>query len=154
MSERRPEWIRESNLIEGVNDPLEDRRCLRAWNELQGKPWSVETVLWLHRRIMSKIRPDIAGKWRDCDVVVGGYDAPPPNEARVYIREWVELEGVIADYEDGIKAAHVRFEKIHPFEDGNGRVGRMLMNWQRVRAGLEPLCIPNEQKRAYYAWFD
>jgi Fic family protein len=49
---------------------------------------------------------------------------------------------------------HVKFEKIHPFEDGNGRIGRILLNWQRVKAGLPILTIYEKDKHAYYKWFE
>jgi len=48
---------------------------------------------------------------------------------------------------------HIHFEKIHPFVDGNGRMGRILMNWQRVKVGLQPLIIWASERQAYYAWF-
>lgn len=52
-----------------------------------------------------------------------------------------------------IKEQHIRFEKIHPFIDGNGRVGRMLMNWQRVKIGLDIVIVWEDNKQEYYQWF-
>ena len=56
--------------------------------------------------------------------------------------------------EETIEQDHIWFEKIHPFEDGNGRTGRILMNIQRLNAGL-PLLIIHEGKEQmeYYKWF-
>jgi hypothetical protein len=59
------------------------------------------------------------------------------------------------DYEQmGWKKAHVAFETIHPFVDGNGRIGRILMNWQRLQEGL-PILIIHEgpEQMEYYKWF-
>jgi len=55
--------------------------------------------------------------------------------------------------EEHIKANHVFFEHVHPFVDGNGRIGRMLMNWERIRAGLDILVIREDEKEKYYDWF-
>jgi len=52
------------------------------------------------------------------------------------------------------KQCHVLFEKIHPFIDGNGRTGRMVYNWHRLKLGL-PIHIIHEGKEQfkYYKWF-
>ena len=55
--------------------------------------------------------------------------------------------------EEAIRQGHIDFETIHPFEDGNGRTGRMLMSWQRKKAGLEPLLIRASERWEYYQWF-
>jgi Fic family protein len=146
------DWIRESNLIEEVDDPAEDTRCHQAWEWLQRQPWNIDTVLLLHKRIMRKLNPRIAGKIRTCDVYVGNYRAPSWTLASGLLTEWVRATENSAN-EAQIKHDHVQFESIHPFEDGNGRTGRMLMNWQRVRAGLEPLVILARERWDYYDWF-
>jgi Fic family protein len=45
---------------------------------------------------------------------------------------------------------HVRFEKIHPFQDGNGRVGRLVMFKECLRSGIVPFIITDELKMFYY----
>ena len=55
---------------------------------------------------------------------------------------------------DTLKAAayfHARFEYIHPFADGNGRVGRTLMNYFLILRGHPPIIVFDERKREYYA---
>ena len=55
---------------------------------------------------------------------------------------------------NSIKKIHVEFEKIHPFEDGNGRVGRILMNFQRIRSCMSLLIIhEGREQYDYYKWF-
>ena len=155
-----PEWIRESNLIEGVDDAKEDRRCARAWKELQDKDWSLGAILWLHGRIMRVLEPRIAGKIRCCRVWVT-FNGQSSEKLNPILARWALL-GMVHDFshhwnlpddEASIKQAHINFELMHPFEDGNGRTGRMLMNWQRVKAGLEPLCIYASERHEYYKWF-
>ncbi len=56
--------------------------------------------------------------------------------------------------EEWSQQLHVSYEKIHPFVDGNGRTGRMFMNWWRLTNGL-PLLIIHEgdEQYNYYQWF-
>ena len=55
---------------------------------------------------------------------------------------------------DKITENHVKFESIHPFVDGNGRTGRLLMNWIRIKIGLPILVIKESEKFEYYKWFE
>jgi DNA phosphorothioation-dependent restriction protein DptG len=59
-----------------------------------------------------------------------------------------------SDNERICKAYHIEFEGIHPFEDGNGRVGRILLNVHRISVGL-PILIIHEgaEQMKYYEWF-
>lgn len=147
------EWIRESNLIEGVDDPTDDIRCLKAWNWFIKQPLTLSIILKLHERIMGKIDPSIAGKWRTCNVRVGHHLAPGWEHVPRLAGEWLLYHGSSIS-EESIRKAHVFFEHVHPFVDGNGRTGRMLMNSQRVKAGLEPLLIKASERQGYYKWFE
>jgi Fic family protein len=53
-----------------------------------------------------------------------------------------------------MKLAHVEFEEIHPFADGNGRVGRILYNTQRVVADFDIKIFLESEKSEYYNWFE
>jgi fido (protein-threonine AMPylation protein) len=110
---------------------------------------------------MQRLNPAIAGKFRDCDVWVG-------RDYRPYISESYFVSGLHAvlcnmepsfvavdSVEDRIKGTHALFEHLHPFVDGNGRVGRILYNIHRLNLGL-PIHIIHvgAEQREYYKWFD
>ena len=80
------------------------------------------------------------------NVRVGGYVAPPWEKVPTLMGQWLREHAYLDPFE-----AHCRFERIHPFVDGNGRTGRMLLWWQQVRAGDEPLLIEAVGRFAYYA---
>lgn len=146
--------IRESNLIEGVDNPKEDRRSLWAWNWLIKQEAIVPSViLELHRKIMlKKLCPSERGHYRKVQVWVGRHKPPEAQWVEQLIYDWcmnVNYNSLI-EYP---KKAHIEFERIHPFIDGNGRTGRMLMWWHELKQGKPPTLILNSQKQDYYKWF-
>lgn len=147
------EWIRESNLIEGVDEPEEDRRSLRAWRWFVKQQLTPENVLKLHRKIMLRKLGKEAGHLRVCGVMVGSRICPHYQNVPGLFYGWFKL-WLNACHNRTIQKAHIQFEEIHPFVDGNGRTGRMVMNWQRVQAGMEPLCIKASERWEYYRWFE
>jgi Fic family protein len=118
-----------------------------------GKPIDEAFVLKLDAILMNGIQPD-AGRYRDHGVRIVGTNVPTANPVSVprLIRELLGTAEAPNDDALGEAAAfHARFEKIHPFSDGNGRIGRIVMHAMLLRAGLPPAVIPAEQRRLYYA---
>lgn len=150
------EHIRHSNLIEDIDDPKEDARSLKAWQWLDTQDKITQPVLLeLHKMITKAQLPaSQAGKYRQVTVYVGGYTAPPPAVASGQIYGW--CLDLMKDWKTlDPKEMHVRFEKIHPFIDGNGRTGRMLMWWHEKKLGREPTLIRSNSadRHYYYQWF-
>ena len=114
------------------------------------------TVL-LHRMLIGGIDDDIAGRFRASGeyVRVGTHVAPAPE--RVEAMMAAALRDYASDLDsyflDRIALFHLRFETIHPFCDGNGRMGRVIINFQLYRLGLPPVIIRDNEKERYYQAF-
>lgn len=118
---------------------------------------SEELILLLHKMLIVNIDDAIAGRFRSTGefVRVGKHIAPAP-ERIVELMDQGLLE-YIDDHErfitDAIARFHLEFERIHPFCDGNGRIGRILMNYQLFRRGLPTVIIRDKEKGIYYQSF-
>ncbi|MBI5220993.1 MAG: Fic family protein [Candidatus Liptonbacteria bacterium] len=116
-----------------------------------------EMILLLHKMLMTAIRDDIAGRFRVAGeyVRVGSYVAPPPEQVEKMMEE--VITGFYNDHESyfigKIARFHLEFEEIHPFNDGNGRIGRAIINWQLIRLGFPPIIVRNKEKSDYYDSF-
>ena len=82
---------------------------------------------------------------------VGGMDTCAPKDVHRHIKSLLSEYNAIKkkSFED-ILDFHVRFEAIHPFQDGNGRVGRLLMFKECLANGIVPFIITDELKMFYY----
>jgi len=115
---------------------------------------SKENILLLHKMLIGGINDGIAGRFRAEHeyVRVGTHIAPAPEHIERL------LDNLLADYEsshdeyflDRVSRFHLEFERIHPFVDGNGRIGRVLINLQLMLTGYPSVIIRNKGKRDYY----
>lgn len=152
------EFLRESNAIEGVYDKNSLNQAIVAWEYLlTQKEMTPGVVLRTHKILMlnQPLQPDERGYFRDVPVWVGGREGMNPILIREAIEKWCSLMNDPNNDTTFIsKELHVQYEKIHPFVDGNGRTGRMFMNWQRLRSGIPILVIhEGEEQKSYYKWF-
>lgn len=142
-----------------LTEQLEAKNHQTALNYLFGHIAKKEKVdealaLKLHSILMNGVRPD-AGIYRDHGVRITGVNLPTANYMsipklvpEVMARINKKTKDVIA-LSAGV---HSKFEQIHPFSDGNGRVGRLLMNAMLLSANLTPAIIRQEQKQLYYTY--
>ncbi|MBR5408947.1 Fic family protein [Candidatus Saccharibacteria bacterium] len=179
-----PEMVYNSNAIENSTLTLEDtediliRNQIRTDHEIREiyeaknlasaieylmdnpeKEISVELILKLHKTLLTNIRDEIAGRFRSGKewVRVGTHIGANPEFVNGFMHELVEKYNSSADDYclDKIAYFHAEFENIHPFGDGNGRIGRLLTNEQLDMLGLPPIIIPNKSKfDEYYPALD
>lgn len=111
-------------------------------------------VLKLHGMLMNGVRSD-AGVYRNHGVRVTGVNLPPANYAsvpRLIIAVVAKANRKTNDAIAAVAETHSRFERIHPFGDGNGRVGRLLMDAMLLKANLPPAIIRQEEKQLYHTY--
>ncbi len=116
-----------------------------------------ETILLLHQMLIGGIDDKIAGRFRKIGeyVRVGTHIAPAPEHVEQMIDAIItEYTGDLSYYFlDKIAKFHLDFETIHPFNDGNGRIGRVLICFQLQRLGFPIIIIRDREKKEYYESF-
>lgn len=116
-----------------------------------------ELILLLHKMLIGGIEDNIAGRFRKEGeyVRVGTYIAPAPEHVERMIGSiLMEYAGDVDSYFlDKIAKFHLDFEGIHPFCDGNGRIGRVLINLQLLQFGFPRIIIRDKEKDVYYKAF-
>lgn len=147
------EFLRESNAIEGVYDADSFDRAKEAWDFLYSQDaLSIGVVLKTHKILMlnQRLAPNEKGYFRTIPVYVGTKQMLHPLKIREQIENWCSMANMLtAEW----KNMHIEYERIHPFVDGNGRTGRMFMNWYRLRQGLPLMIIQESDRFEYYKWF-
>ncbi len=147
-------FLSESNKIECVYDKRSLELATEAWEYIYGQDTlTIENILETHRILMQEhLGGEDLGKFRTRPVFIGVGRGAQQFMIPSLIRDWLEQANEDKTWFQ-IKKSHVQYEKIHPFIDGNGRSGRILMNWRRAKVGLPILVIKEKEKFSYYKWF-
>lgn len=112
-------------------------------------------VRQLHALVMAKVDDEGAGRYRSLPVRIAGSTFEPPEPWRVPQQmdawgEWLQGDGRTLHPVERAAIAHHRFVAIHPFLDGNGRTGRLLMNLLLMAEGYPPTVILATTRLQYY----
>lgn len=144
-----------------VREVFEAKNLARASQYIKGimstKNIDKDFILLLHKMLISNIDEEIAGRFRKQHeyVRVGTYIAPAPEHVEAM------ADALLLEYSsrhteyflEKISKFHLEFEHIHPFCDGNGRIGRVLANYQLMQLGFPPIIIRDKEKSLYYKSF-
>ena len=112
---------------------------------------SSKIILKWHKKIFNDTKPDIAGKYRDYLVTIADHLAPDWQDIKKLMNKFITfINSKNSNAVELSARAHYRFEKIHPFGDGNGRIGRLIMNYILWQARYPMLIIEYKKRRSYY----
>jgi Fic family protein len=140
-----------------MRDVLEAVQHEQAFRAMLAHPFpqvELVTILRFHEQVFRGILAD-AGQWRRVNVkIAGGGHIPPRMEKVLPMMDLLEKDYARSDLA-GEEAFHLgaelhqRFEMIHPFSDGNGRVGRLLLDLHFLRHNWPPVMIMPSDRKAY-----
>jgi Fic family protein len=178
------EWTYHSNAIEGNTLTLRETKVVLEGITVGGKSLRehfeatnhrdailyVEAIVandealteWqirnLHALVLKSIDSEQAGRYRQENVVIAGASTVPPDFMHLpaemaALIDWYNQAAAMHPVERAAEL-HTRFVKIHPFVDGNGRMGRLLLNFELMKMGYPPAIIRKEDRLAYYDALD
>ena len=165
-------FVLEHNLIDPQpghknvpGDPHYDDHLLAAeFCVAQAERKELVTPKQVHKILMRRLKgfQEKAGILRNIDVAVGTRVCPHWREISRMLHEWQsyveqgwrdQLTKSVEERIYWVWARHIEYEHIHPFEDGNGRSGRLLMLNHALLLKLNPWYVPYSERMAYYARF-
>ena len=164
LSEDQTRLIFETNTIdigEGipVDDIIETVNHFRAIDfciDMAEESLTEDIIKELHRILKQSTKDSTlawfaVGDYKKRANMVGGRETAKPKEVAPRIKALLsEYEAKTAVMIDDIIRFHYAFERIHPFQDGNGRVGRLIALKECLRFGLIPFIIEDAKKMYYY----
>ena len=142
--------------VDDIVETMNHFRCIDFIIDKTAEPLSESFIKKLHEMLKtgtSDARKDwfAVGEYKLLPNEVGGIDTCPPEEVHSRMKDLLAVynakkQKVLEDILD----FHVQFERIHPFQDGNGRVGRLIMFKECLAGGLVPFIITEKLKMFYY----
>jgi Fic family protein len=142
--------------VDDIVETVNHFRCIDYIIDHAKEPLSESLVKQLHMMLKRETSDDrrewfAVGDYKRLPNEVGGMETTLPNEVHQ------QMKALISSYNntkrktlEDILDFHVRFEKIHPFQDGNGRIGRLLMFKECLANDIVPFIIFDELKQFYY----
>ena len=118
---------------------------------------SIEIIKEIHADLTDRLQYDRGQFKKNENMIIGAeFQTASPAETPFLVQQLVdnlEYRLDVADSDDdkllAILDTHIQFERIHPFSDGNGRTGRIVMNYSLLQQGFPPLIIEKETKAQY-----
>lgn len=140
------------------NEAINGREALEFLKKYKGK-LTVDFIEKINDTLTKNTGVIYPGRIRFFPVKIEGADFTPPGEKEVprLLKEMIDFYYKHKKrYHPFVMACliHAKFVEIHPFEDGNGRTGRALMNWVLMKAGYPKLFVPVKHRQQYYEAID
>ena len=118
---------------------------------------SVSIIKGIHADLTDRLQYDKGQFKKNENLIIGAeFQTASPSETPFLVQQLVDnldyrLENATTEEKklESVLDTHIQFERIHPFSDGNGRTGRMLMNYSLLQEGFPPLIIEKETKATY-----
>ena len=145
------EVINYKSFMQTIRDSLDDL-----------PPLSLELIKKIHFLLCQNAIEGVAGAFKTIpNMIIGAsFTTTQPYMVITELQEWIlNLEAQLngADKEgivEAISRQHIAFERIHPFSDGNGRVGRALMVYTCLQNGIAPIIVTKENKAEYISYLN
>jgi len=164
LSEDQTRLIFETNTIGAevgvpVDDIIETANHFRAIDyiiDCAEEPLTEDIIKELHKILKTGTKDSHlswfnVGEYKSKPNVVGGQETTPPSKVAGEMKKLIDAYSKISDISlEDIISFHHDFEKIHPFQDGNGRVGRLIAFKECLRFGVVPFIIEDSKKMFYY----
>lgn len=147
---------KEAVSVDDIIEASNHFRCIDWVIDNAKRPLSEKSITHLHAMLKTGTSDSrknwfAVGEYKLLPNEVGGRATTPPEHVAQ------ELAALLAEYGatssktlDDLVEFHVRFERIHPFQDGNGRVGRLILFKECLRWGIVPFIIEDDLKMFYY----
>ncbi len=146
----------ESVAADDVVEAANHFRCIDMVIDSAGRPLTEAFIKELHRTLKNGTSDSRqpwfrVGDYKRAANEVGGEATTPPGKVPAAMAQLLKgYDALPVKKLDDLLDFHVRFERIHPFQDGNGRIGRLILFKECLRFGIVPFIIDDRHKMFYY----
>ena len=144
--------------VQGINENLKRKvynnyRAYRKMVELAegNATFNADLIKDLHEEVLAGFEG--GGMYRNTMIHINGSKYVPCDPIKIYKRMTKYFDEIDFGGKKGLELvsyAHMQLAKIHPFLDGNGRVGRLVLNFMLIKEGFLPISIPVKRRYEYF----